>query len=1062
MKSIPQLKEIIKADIEHGSQLKIMSAYFTLFAFNEIKEELHKVSNIDLIINPNRYDLNASFIETTEECSLKSNLDYSSIARQFAEWIDKKVNVKKVKSRKIDGKLLCVKNGEKHTDYITHSDFNAIGLGLLDKGGRVHINEKVEDPERAKSLRLAFDSIWNNTIQVEDIKAKILSELKRIYQDKSPELLYFFTLNHLFRNFLEDADNESLIEKRTGITETMIWNKLYDFQKDGVVGAINKIEKFGGCIIADSVGLGKTFEALAIIKYYELRNHKVLVLAPKKLRDNWLVYKQNDKRNPFAAERLFSYTLLNHTDLTRENGYSGDVDLSYVNWGNYDLVVIDESHNFRNASTGKDRMTRYEKLMKDIIQSGVKTKILMLSATPVNKELKDIKNQIAFISEGRDNAFVANAEIESISNTLRKAQTAFNLWNKLPADEQTTESLLDYLNWDYFKLLDSITIARSRKHIEKYYGLEKIGKFPTRLQPINKDCEIDLKREFPSFAAINEEIMSMSLCMYTPLFYVMPERKAYYEDLYDTKLKGKGSFKQSDREFSLKALMKTNLLKRLESSVFAFNRTISFLIEGVQAILDSLNKNNGSEITDFDIDANWDDDDSVESLMIGNATKIRVADLDKVRYQSDLEFDLAILDKISKDINKVTPDRDEKIEELKRIIAKKVSAPINPGNKKVIVFTAFADTATYLYNTLSKWAKNEFGIYSGLVTGSDDPKTNLPIKRKDFTGILINFSPRSKERSEEGAEIDLLIATDCISEGQNLQDCDFLINYDIHWNPVRIIQRFGRIDRIGSKNDAIQLVNFWPAIGLDEYINLEQRVKGRMKLLDISATGEENIIESNTEMRDLEYRRNQLEQLKNEVLDIEDLSGGVSITDLTLNDFRMDLTAFAEKNPKLLNEVPTGIFAITRNENEKLQEEIKPGVIFCLKSIDETAQKDKNSLAPFFLVYVTNEGEILFSEKQVKQVLDIYRSLCLGKKEPIKELVAAFNKKSHNQTKMEHWKSLHSKAVDYIKEKEDDHCGDIFSLGGLSMFGAETSDIRMLDSNYELISFLIIMQDGDI
>lgn len=1058
MSNIPQLKNIIQDDVQKGSRLKIMTSYFTLFAYQEIQEELSKVSGVDLIINPNKYDNSDKFIETIEENSLKINLDYAGVAREFAAWLEEKVNIRRVKSRKIEGKMLSIASSEGSRDYITHSDFSAAGLGLLDRGGRIHINEKVEDPERAKSLRLAFESIWNNTTQTEDIKKRVIGELKNIYQDKSPELLYFFTINKLFHSFLEDASNETLIEKRTGITETMIWNKLYDFQRDGVVGAINKIEKFGGCIIADSVGLGKTFEALAIIKYYELRNHKVLVLAPKKLRDNWVIYKQNDKRNPFASERLFSYTLLNHTDLSRESGYSGDVDLSYVNWGNYDLVVIDESHNFRNASTGKERMTRYERLMKEVIRSGVKTKILMLSATPVNKELNDIKNQIAFISEGRDNAFAVNAEIESISNTMRKAQTAFNIWNKLPAEAQTTEALLDYLNWDYFKLLDSLTIARSRKHIEKYYGLEKIGKFPTRLQPINKDCEIDILREFPSFAAINEEIMSMSLCMYTPLDYVLPNRKAYYENLYDTPLEGKGRFKQIDREFSLKALMKTNLLKRLESSIYAFDKTITYLTEVAQAIWDAIKSDDSSEITDFDANSYFDDDDSqVEGLMIGNATKIRVADLDKVRYQSNLEFDLAILHHISESIKKVTPDRDEKIEELKRIISDKITKPLNADNKKVIVFTAFADTATYLYECLAKWAKSEFGIYAGLVTGSNEPKTNLPLKRKDFTGILINFSPRSKERGEEGAEIDLLIATDCISEGQNLQDCDFLINYDIHWNPVRIIQRFGRIDRIGSKNDAIQLVNFWPAIGLDEYINLEQRVKGRMKLLDISATGEENIIEPNGEMRDLEYRRQQLEQLKSEVLDIEDLSGGVSITDLTLNDFRMDLTSFAEKNPNALDEIPTGIYAVSQNKSEKLQDEIKPGVIFCLKSNDTITQKERNSLAPFFLVYVTDEGEVLFSEKQVKQVLDIYRSLCLGRKEPIKELVKEFNKKSHNQTKMEHWRTLCSKAIDFVKDKEDDNCGDIFSLGGLSMFGADSSGIRIADSDYELISFLVIM-----
>lgn len=1054
---MPQLKDIILDDVQVESHLKIMTSYFTLFAYKEIQKELSKVNGIDLIINPNKYDNSCKYIETVEESSLKINLDYAGIAREFASWLEVKANIKRVKSRKIDGKMLSISSSNGYKDYITHSDFSATGLGVLDRGGRVHINEEIEDKQRAKSLRLAFESIWNNTTQVEDIKNRVLSELRNIYQDKSPELLYYFTLNQLFRDFLEDANNEALIEKRTGITETLIWNKLYDFQRDGVIGAINKIEKFGGCIIADSVGLGKTFEALAIIKYYELRNHKVLVLAPKKLRDNWVIYKQNDKRNPFAAEKLFNYTLLNHTDLSRESGYSGEVDLSYVNWGNYDLVVIDESHNFRNASTGKDRMTRYERLMKEVIQSGVKTKVLMLSATPVNKELNDIKNQIAFISEGRDNAFAKTTEIDSISNTLRKAQAAFNIWNKLPNEEQTTEALLDYLNWDYFKLLDSLTIARSRKHIEKYYGLEKIGKFPTRNQPINRECEIDTLREFPSFAAINEEIMSMTLCMYTPLFYVLPEFKQHYEELYDTKLSGKGSFKQSDREFSLKALMKTNLLKRLESSIFAFGKTVDYLIEGVSFILNQI-ENDTAQIDDVDMRNEWDDDDLlVDGLMIGNATKIRVADLDKIRYKSDLEFDLAILEHISQDIKKVTPQRDEKIEELKRIISSKITNPLNAGNKKVIVFTAFADTASYLYDNLNKWAKSEFDIYSGLVTGSKEPKTNLPIKRKDFTGILINFSPRSKERGEEGAEIDLLIATDCISEGQNLQDCDFLINYDIHWNPVRIIQRFGRIDRIGSKNDAIQLVNFWPAIGLDEYINLEQRVKGRMKLLDISATGEENIIESNGEMRDLEYRRQQLEQLKSEVLDIEDLSGGVSITDLTLNDFRMDLTSFAEKNPNALDEIPTGIYAVSQNKSEKLQDEIKPGVIFCLKSNNTITQKERNSLAPFFLVYVTDEGEVLFSEKQVKQVLDIYRSLCLGRNEPIKELVKEFNKKSHNQTTMEHWRTLCSKAIDFVKDKEDDNCGDIFSLGGLSMFGADSSGIRIADSDYELISFLVIM-----
>ncbi|MFR9543441.1 MAG: helicase-related protein [Rikenellaceae bacterium] len=1051
------LKNIIRQDVLVGSNLKIITAYFTLFAYNELRDELSKAESTRLIINPSKYNTDADIFETKEESALKINLDYAYIAKEFAAWLADKVSIKRIKSRKIEGKMFNSESAANNSTYITHSDFDAMGVGILDRGGRIQLNERIDNLQRSSEINKTFDTIWNNTNLVEDIKREVLSKLETIYKDKSPELLYFFTLSHLFGDFINEANDDEILKKGTGITETLIWNKLYDFQRDGVVGAINKIEKYGGCIIADSVGLGKTFEALAIIKYYELRMHKVLVLAPKKLRDNWIIYKQNDTRNPFASEKLFSYTLLNHTDLTREGGSSGDVELDYVPWGNFDLVVIDESHNFRNASVGKDKMTRYEKLMQHIIKSGVKTKVLMLSATPVNKALNDIKNQIAFISEGRDNAFATNAEIDSVANTMKNAQKAFNMWNKLPEEEQTTESLLNYLNWDYFRLLDSLTIARSRKHIEKYYGLEKIGKFPTRREPQNRCCEIDIKREFPLFADINEQIMSMSLCMYTPLIYVVPERRAYYDNLFDTLLEGKGSFKQSDREFSLKALMRTNILKRLESSIYAFDKTINSLIEGIEFIINQIN-NDDSEIDNFNVSGDWGDDESTfDGLTIGKAAKIRVADLDKVKYKAHLNIDLQILQAISLYAKLVTPSRDEKLEELKNIISNKIQNPLNVGNNKVLIFTAFADTATYLYDALHQWAKDKFDIYSACVTGSQDPKTNIPIKRKDFTGILINFSPRSKERAGDGSEIDILIATDCISEGQNLQDCDCLINYDIHWNPVRIIQRFGRIDRIGSKNDEIQLVNFWPTLDLDEYINLEQRVKGRMKLLDISATGEENIIEGNGEMKDLEYRRKQLEQLRTEVLDIEDLSGGVAITDLTLNDFRMDLSTFAEKNPALLDTIPTGIFAISRNESEKLQDEVKSGVIFCMKCTDGIIDRERNALSPYLLVYVTDDGDILYSEKQIKQMLDIYRSLCLGRKEPIKELVTAFNKRSNNGAKMKHWQGLCSKAIDHLKAIEDDNCGDIFSLGGLSLFGAESSDIKIMDSDYEMISYLIVM-----
>ncbi|MEG1738548.1 MAG: helicase-related protein [Odoribacter sp.] len=1058
MNQISQLKDAFQEGLTPGSKLRIMSAYFTLYAYNEIRAELKQADKAYILINPSKTGIQESVLEIPEEGILKNKLAHTALAREFAEWLETKAEVKKIKSKKIDGKMICI-DSPVHTDaYITHADFSACGMGSLDPGGRVHLNYKIEEPSQIKYLKETFDSIWNNPNQVLNIKNDLLAQLNKLYCDNSPELVYFLTLYNLFGNFLEDVEKETLIEKRTGITETLIWNKLYDFQKDGVVGAINKIETYGGCIIADSVGLGKTFEALAVIKYYELRNNKVLVLAPKKLRDNWHIYKLNDKRNPFASERLFGYTLLNHTDLTRETGFSDEVDLEYVNWGNFDLVVIDESHNFRNASTGKHRMTRYEKLMKQIIQSGVKTKVLMLSATPVNKALNDIKNQIAFITEGNDAALAESAEIENISQTLRKAQAAFNLWNDLPNNQQTTENLLEYLNWDYFKLLDSLTIARSRKHIEKYYGTEKIGKFPERLKPKNVYSDIDIRQEFPGYASINEDIMTMSLCMYTPLAYVLPHRKKYYEDLYDTKLEGKASFKQSDREFSLKYLMKTNLLKRLESSIFSFGKTVDALISGIEFILQQM-------VTDEQLSDNFttenevDDETSanLDALTIGKVAKIRVADLDKIKYRDDLLFDLSILQHLAGEIRKVTVERDEKMRKVKEMIRQKIEQPLNPDNKKIILFTAFADTATYLYEHLSKWAYKEFGIHSGLVTGSNDPRTTLPMKKKDFTGVLINFSPRSKERNEEGPEIDLLIATDCISEGQNLQDCDYLINYDIHWNPVRIIQRFGRVDRLGSKNSVIQLVNFWPAMELDEYINLEGRVKGRMKLLDISATGEENVIEENVEMKDLDYRKQQLKKMQEEVVDIEELSGGVSITDLTLNDFRMDLVNFADKNKGLLEQLPKGIYAITDNINSALAEEIKPGVIFCLRDKSaETEQRCRNSLAPFHLIYMTTEGSLYFADKQVKHLLDLYRSLCMGRKMPVQELIKAFNKETHHQTRMEPLRKLLEAAMHHLSEHNEEEAVNLFSLGGLSLFGATESDLVQTHTDYELISYLVI------
>ena len=764
------------------------------------------------------------------------------------------------------------------------SPFTTEGLGITPSSG-FHMNTLLENVDGTDELLSWFNSMWGQGTAT-DVKHTLLARLAEIYSDKAPEAIYYLALYHLFQGDLEDLDEDRIIKSRTGIKDTLVWNKLYRFQRDGVLGAIDKIERHNGCIIADSVGLGKTFEALAIIKYYELRNDRVLVLCPKKLRENWTIYTVNDRRNLFVADR-FNYDVLNHTDLTRLQGKSGEINLATLNWGNYDLIVIDESHNFRNNPSRKEGLTRYSRLMREIIQDGVKTKVLMLSATPVNNRMNDLKNQVAFITEGVDDALHADG-IASIEQTLRRAQTRFNQWIRETADERSVHALLDALHLDYFKLLDLLTIARSRKHIEKYYDLSEVGDFPERNEPATIKADIDTRGEFPPLREINRDIRRLNLSSYAPLKYVLPAKLAEYSRKYDMQLAGGSVFKQIDREENLIHLMRVNLLKRMESSINSFALSLERLLHNVQGVIERIDAHEESEFEELNIEDIEIEDEAFTPHLIGRKVKVLLKDVDRIRWKQELKEDEDLLIKLLREARVIDADRDEKLRRLKQALTEKWTKPLNPENKKALVFTAFADTAKYLYDNIADWAHAEYGLHAALVTGGTGScKTTMPKLRRDINSIITSFSPVSKERDKIDEslidEIDILIATDCISEGQNLQDCDFLVNYDIHWNPVRIIQRFGRIDRLGSKNQVVQLVNFWPNMELDEYINLEARVSGRMVLLDISATGEENIIESSDSdtMNDLEYRRRQLEQLQHEVVNMEDLSDGISITDMT-------------------------------------------------------------------------------------------------------------------------------------------------------------------------------------
>ena len=1059
--------DVLKENIQEGSKLTIMAAHFTLYAFQELKDELSKLDEFRFLFTQPTFVENKYHQEQIkqneqklfgldEEISYQMNLNQAYLAREFSKWLKKKGDVNSFISKSMNDSLYYVESQDEEDICLKGpSTFSATGLGYVNSES-VMLNQMIIDSKFNQQIKNQIDYIWNDEKVVKDVKADVLKKLETLYRDHSPEFLYFVTLYNIFKTFLEENEQGDAIQSASGFKNSVVWNKLYNFQRDGVVGAINKINKFGGCIIADSVGLGKTFEALAVIKYYELNNHKVLVLCPKKLRENWLVYRQqNDIRNPLADDR-FSYDLLNHTDLSRHGGKSGDIDLDYVNWGNYGLVVIDESHNFRNNTARNDRETRYSKLMNNIIKSGIKTKVLMLSATPVNNHLQDLRNQISFITEENDQALVQTAEIESIKKVISQAQSAFNQWGKLSENERTTESLLELLDFDYFKLLDSLTIARSRKHIEKYYNVKDIGQFPKRLRPITVKSEIDTNRQFPAVEEIYREILGLNMAIYSPMRYILPHKRAEYEKKYDTVVKGgKSVFKQSDRERSLIYLITSGLLKRLESSIHSFNLTLSKIQSKIDYTLDSVTKFDQYSV---ELEDEKVLDDELEDFIVGDKVSIKLSDLDVIKWRQDLEEDLERMNNILIHSTSITSNRDQKLQQLKELMMNKFNHPINDENKKIIIFTAYADTAKYLYEQLSNWVLENYQLHTALVTGSDNPKTTFKMKKIDLNSVLLNFSPISKERGKLQTvedEIDILIATDCISEGQNLQDCDYLINYDIHWNPVRIIQRFGRVDRLGSRNEQIQLVNFWPSVELDEYINLENRVKQRMKMLDLSATGEDDVIaeDSNT-MKDLEYRRNQLVQLQDAVIDLEDVQGSVSLTDFTMDDFRMDLMNLSKKYESYLDNIPPAMFALVQNQNEQLKDEIKPGVIFCLKRVECYDTNESNPIYPYYLVYVTQDQEVYYSYGQVKKILDLYRSLCHGTDNVLKDLVSSFNKETKFNKKMDDYIDLLKIATDEIIGKSnEEEVNSIFSFSGLNLFN--TSQTQNKES-FEVITYLII------
>ncbi|MCM0666405.1 DEAD/DEAH box helicase [Flavobacterium tyrosinilyticum] len=1045
------LLEELQTLINPDSNIYISCNHFTAFALFELLAIFSQSKQVQILLNNNfGTEDDFRFIQNEAENKLNLLLDRKYRINQVIGLIDNKIQIRKgiVANQNI---LIIETEGTINSFSLTPLDLDSVCLGVLNSEIPLCI---VNINEPTNAFLPLFKNAWDSSKTVLNDNVKAL--LEKGTSNISPEAIYKYSIKEIFQySTINERADEKL--ERTGFKNTKIWSMLYNFQKDAVIGAIEKLETYGGCIIADSVGLGKTFEALAVMSYYLLRNDKrVLVLAPKKLRENWKIYTQlSDRRNILAEDRL-NFDVLNHTDLTRERGKSGDIDLEMIHWGNYDLVVIDESHNFRNNPNKREGMTRYKKLMNDVIKANIKTKVLMLSATPVNNKMNDLKNQVSFITEGNDRAF-SQYGIDSITQVMRDAQRKFTNWYKNgDPNNLDVNALMESLDGSYFRILDMLTIARSRKHIEKYYDMADIGNFPNRLTPLTITPEIDTKGQFSNIGQIYDEISTLTLASYTPLAYVRADKRDEYEAKYDIETGTGGVFKQVDREQSLIYLMRVNLLKRLESSIHSFKLTVEKLI----AIIDEnlrLIENHKSGAYDLDLGINdiEIDDTELEDLLVGGKTKVLIQDLDNIQWKQDLKLDKSILVKLLGNIKLIDVERDAKLLELKNRIEDKLNNPINPDNKKVIVFTAFADTANYLYDELHDWLKNKHKLNSALVTGSGTNKTNMPKCKTDLNTILTNFSPLSKKRDEiypdEKNEIDIMFCTDCISEGQNLQDCDYLVNYDIHWNPVRIIQRFGRIDRIGSKNESIQLVNFFPSMELDSFIDLVARVQGRMVMLDVSATGEDNIISQDSRMQDLEYRKRQLKQLQDQVIDLEDVHGNISITDLTFNDFKINLEQSTDSELEELKHIPKASYSIVKSNLEH----VKEGVIFCLKGNSEDfASKLKNNiLYPFFLVYISIDGTEIVKASQTKTALDYFRKLAMGNDRIIPELIAEFDKETKANKKMEVYANLLKTAIhEVIGVQEEVGLDSLATAGGTSLL----SSVINQEENLELISYLII------
>ena len=1033
--------DFLRDRISSGSDLAVVSAYFTIYAYEALRDVLEKAGRMRFLYgeptatatpDPSGEEGKSFRLNEDGGMELQQALAQKPLARACAAWIREQVDIRTIdRTNFLHGKLYHIADDSDSAALAGSSNLTLRGLGF-GSTPNVELNLEVRNNEDRAALLDWFEDLWSDENLTRNAKSDVLSALERLGRPNSPEFIYYKTLFHVFEGWLErHVERDSLLHD-VHLHDTEIWKALYEFQREGATSAINRLLRHNGCIVADSVGLGKTWTALAIIKFFELQNKTVLVLCPKRLEDNWIRYTSwaAYRNNPFEKDRL-RYSVRAHTDLSRYEGYAGGVDLKNFNWAAFDLIVIDESHNFRNE--GRDRRneagelvrrSRYNRLLEEAVKGGVPTKVLMLSATPVNTSLRDLRNQIYLMTEKRESAFRETLGIGDIRSMFGVAQREFQQWEKARRSEGNADkvALLERLGADFLSLLDAVTIARSRDHIQRFYPdvTAKIGGFPQRAKPENLYPPTDGNGEL-SYDDLHRRIGEFRLAVYMPSQYVKDTASLEKE-------KETLRFDQRDRERWLIGMMRVNLLKRLESAVHSFTLTMGRIIEKMDDLerrIEEWSMIGGEK----GFDARPEEDEEDDEFAVGRGRRYRFYELDVDRWRRDLREDRHVLQALHDHAAKVTVARDAKLAELKRVLRRKVSeAPVDKdgrANRKVLVFTTFADTARYIHDNLASWVREDLGVHIALVTGGDSNRSSTG--HTGFVDILERFAPNAQQASGIAEQIDVLIATDCLSEGQNLQDCDLVVNYDIHWNPVRLMQRFGRIDRLGSRNKRVAMTNFWPTRDLDRYLDLKNRVEARMALADVAATGLDDPLndarptpEDASEGAQLElgFRDQQLQRMRDEILDIEDTDDALSLNDLTLDDFVADLLHYIQQHRAALEAAPLGIHAVVdARAREELSDRIRPGVIFCLRRNGDLSARTPNRLWPYFLVYVCNDGTVRYTFQQARQCLAIFRALAAGRSEASTALEDAFDMETDHGRRMDDYDSLLASALRNIASK---------------------------------------------